>query len=142
MCKNNVCIIPIIVAVMLGIVIGALFFIGTILTEILATPVVIGLIFATITLILLFVAVAFGVNKETKECVCNHGRCLTIGIFTTIISGIIILTFLASLVASSIIIALLIGLFAFGLILNMMSFIELILCLIRTKCYRKSDYCN
>ena len=55
MCKNNVCIIPIIVAVMLGIVIGALFFIGTILTEILATPVVIGLIFATITLILLFV---------------------------------------------------------------------------------------
>lgn len=142
MCRNNVCILPVIVAIVLGIVIGALFFVGTIVTGILAIPVSIGLIFAAITLILLFVAATFGFKKETKECVCEYGRCLTLGIFVTIIAGILILTFLASLVAGGIISALLVGIFAFGLILNIWSFIGFIICLIRANCYRNNNNCK
>ena len=74
MCRNNnVCLLPVVISVILGIVIGALVFGGTIATGILAVPIIIALIFSAITLILLFVATACSTRKETKECLCEYG---------------------------------------------------------------------
>ena len=138
MCRNyNVCILPVVVAVILGIIIGALFFVGTIAAGILAAPIIIALIFATITLILLFVIAAFENKKETKECVCEYGRCLALGAFVTLVTGFLALTFIATLAAGAIVSALLIGIFGFALILNLLSFVGLLVCLIRGNCYKK-----
>ena len=142
MCKNNVCILPVVVAIILGIVIGALFFAGVIAVEIIAVPLVIGIVFAVITLILLYVTAAFGMKKETKECVCDYGRCLALGGFVTLVSAFLALTFLASLIAGGIVSAILIGIFGFALILNFLSFVGLLVCLVRNNCYRKNMYCK
>ena len=142
MCKNNnVCILPVVIAVILGIVIGALFFAGTIATEIIAVPLIIGIIFAIITLILLYNTAAFGVKKETKECVCEYGRCLALGGFVTLVTSFLALTFVDTLVAGAIVSALLIGVFGFGLILNFLSFVGLLVCLINNNCNR-NIYCK
>ena len=142
MCKNNVCILPVVVAIILGIVIGALFFAGVIAVEIIAVPLVISIVFAVITLILLYVTAAFGMKKETKECVCDYGRCLALGGFVTLVSAFLALTFLASLIAGGIVSAILIGIFGFALILNFLSFVGLLVCLVRNNCYRKNMYCK
>ena len=142
MCKNNVCILPVVVAIILGIVIGALFFAGVIAVEIIAVPLVIGIVFAVITLILLYVTAAFGMKKETKECVCDYGRCLALGGFVTLVSAFLALTFLASLIAGGIVSAILIGIFGFALILNFLSFVGLLVCLVRNNCFRKNMYCK
>ena len=142
MCKNNVCILPVVVAIILGIVIGALFFAGVIAVEIIAVPLVIGIVFAVITLILLYVTAAFGMKKETKECVCDYGRCLALGGFVTLVSAFLALTFLASLIAGGIVSAILIGIFGFALILNFLSFVGLLVCLVRNNCYRKNMHCK
>ena len=143
MCRNyNVCILPVVVAIILGIIIGALFFAGTIVAGILETPIIIALIFAAITLILLFVVAAFANKEETKECVCEYGRCLALGIFVTLFTGFLALTFAATLVAGAVVSALLIGIFGFGLVLNFISFIGLLACLINGKCIRNSICCK
>lgn len=142
MCRNNVCILPLAVSIILGIVIGALFFAGTIAVGIITVPLVIGIIFATITLLVLFVTAALAKNKEVKECICDYGRCLALGGFVTLVSSFLALTFLDSLVAGAIVSALLIGIFAFALILTFLSFVGLLVCLIRTNCYRKNMYCQ
>lgn len=142
MCRNNnVCILPVVISVILGIVIGALVFGGTIATGILAVPIIIALIFSAITLILLFVATAFSTRKETKECLCEYGGCLALGAFVTLVFGFLAITFIASLVAASIVSALLIGFLGFGIILNLSSFVGLLVCLIRTNCSRSRQNC-
>ena len=142
MCKNNnVCILPVVIAVILGIVIGALFFTGTIAAEIIAVPLIIGILFAIITLILLYNTAAFGNKKETKECICEYGRCLILGGLVTLVSSFLALTFLETLIAGAVVSALLIGFFGFGLILNFLSFVGLIVCLVNNNCYR-NIYCN
>ena len=103
MCKNNVCILPVVVSIILGIVIGALFFAGTIAVGIIIIPLIIGIILAVINLILLYVTAAFGSKRETKECVCNYGGCLTLGAFVTLVSAFLALTFESSLVAGGIV---------------------------------------
>lgn len=142
MCKNNMCILPVVVAIILGIVIGALFFAGVIAVGIIAVPLVIGIVFATITLVLLYVTAAFAMKKETRECICDYGRCLALGGFITLVSTFLALTFLASLVAGGIVSAILIGIFGFALILNFLSFVGLLVCLVRNNCYRKNMYCK
>ena len=141
MCRNNLCVLPLVVAIILGIVIGALFFTGTIAVGIIAVPLVIGLVFAAITLILLYVTAAFGMKKEIKECVCDYGRCLLLGGFVTLVAGFIALIFIASLAAASILSALLIGVFGFAFILNFLSFVGLLVCLVRSNCYRIMNSC-
>ena len=141
MCNNtNLCILPVAIAVILGIVIGALFFAGTIAAGIIAVPLIIGIIFAIITLILLYNTAAFGVKKETRECICEYGRCLALGGFVTLVTSFLALTFVGSLAAGAIVSALLIGIFGFGLILNFLSFVGLLVCLINNNCYNK--YCK
>lgn len=142
MCKNsNVCILPVVIAVILGVVIGALFFAGTIAAGVIAVPLLIGIIFAIITLILLYNTAAFGVKKETKECVCEYGRCLALGGFVTLVTSFLALTFVGTLAAGAIVSALLIGVFGFGLILNFLSFVGLLVCLINNNCNR-NIYCK
>lgn len=143
MCKNyNVCILPVVIAVILGVVIGALFFAGTIVAGVIGVPLLIGIIFAIITLILLYNTAAFGVKKETKECVCEYGRCLGLGGLVTLVTAFLALTFLGALAAGAIVSALLIGVFGFGLILNFLSFVGLLVCLVNNNCYRNNGYCK
>lgn len=143
MCKNNnVCILPVVIAVILGIVIGALFFAGTIAAGVIAVPLIIGIIFTIITLILLYNTAAFGTKKETKECICEYGRCLALGGLVTLVTAFLALTFVDSLVAGAIVSALLVGVFGFGLILNFLSFVGLLVCLVINNCYRNNIYCK
>lgn len=143
MCKNyNVCILPVVIAVILGVVTGALFFTGAIATSIIAVPLIIGILFAIITLILLYNTAAFGVQKETKECVFEYGSCLIIGGFVLLVTSFLALTFIDTLATGTIISALLIGVFGFGLILNFLSFVGLLVCLVRSNCYKKNMYCK
>ena len=126
----------------LGILTGALFFAGVIAAGIIAVPLIIGILFAIITLILLYNTAAFGDRKETKECVCEYGRCLALGGFVTLVSSFLALTFVETLVAGAIVSALLIGVFGFGLILNFLSFVGLLVCLVNNNCYRNNGYCK
>jgi len=143
MCRDyNVCILPLIVSIILGVVIGALFFTGVIAVGILGIPIIVGIIFAIISLILLFVVAAFGIKKETKDCVCEYGSCLALGGLITLVSGFLVLTFIASLVAGAIISALLVGIFGFALILDFLSFVGILICLIRKNCKNKNTCCN
>ena len=142
MCRNNLCILPVIVAIILGVVIGVVFFTGIIPIGIITISLALGLIFSIITLILLYIALAFETKKETKECLCEYGRCLALGGFVTLVTGILGVTFAEIIVVGSILSALLIGVFAFGLILNLLSFIGLFVCLINKNCYRKNIYCQ
>ncbi len=143
MCKNNnECILPVAIAVILGIAIGALFFTGIIETGIIAFPLILGIIFAIITLILIYFTAAFGNQKETRECICKFGRCLVVGGLVTLVSSFLALTFIDVLVAGAIVSALLIGIFGFGLILNFLGFAYILVCLINNNCYRKKEYCK
>lgn len=144
MCRNNVCVLPFVIAVILGIIIGVLFFFGIIAAGIIAIPVSIALIFAAITLILLFVTEAFGMKKETKECICDFGRCLAIGTFVTLVTGFLSLTFVGALAVGSVLSAILIGVFGFAIILNFLSFVGLLACLIRGNCrrYNMNNICS
>ena len=143
MCKNyNVCILPTVIAVILGIVTGALFFVGVITAEIVAIPLIIGIVFAIISLILLYNTVAFGNNKKTKDCMCEYGRCLALGGFVTFVSSFLALTLIETFATGAIISALLIGIFGFGLILNFLSFAGLLVCLVNENCCMKNMYCK
>ena len=143
MCENyHVCILPVVISVILGIVIGALFFAGTSAAGVIGVPLLIWIIFAIITLILLYNTVAFGTKKETKQCVCEYGRCLALGGFVTLVTSFLALTFVDTLVAGAIVSALLIGVFGFGLILNLLSFVGLLVCLVNNNCYRNNGYCK
>ena len=142
MCRNyNVCAIPLVISIILGIIIGVLFFLGTITVASLAVPIVITLLMAGITLILLYVTVAFG-NKETKECVCEYGKCLLLGGIVAILAATLSLVFTASLTTGSIIFALLIGIGAFAIILNFLSFVGLIVCLVNKNCNKMNPCCK
>ena len=143
MCKNsNACILPVVIAVILGVVIGALFFAGTITAGVIAVPLLIGIIFAIITLILLYNTAAFGVKKETRECVSEYGKCLALGGLVTLVTAFLALTFVETLAVGAIVSALLIGVFGFGLILNFLSFVGLLVCLINNNYYRNNNYCK
>ena len=143
MCKNsNACILPVVIAVILGIVIGALFFAGTITAGVIAVPLLIGIIFAIITLILLYNTAAFGIRKETRECVSEYGKCLALGGLVTVVTAFLALTFVETLAVGAIVSALLVGIFGFGLILNFLSFVGLLVCLINNNYYRNNSYCK
>ena len=143
MCKNNnECILPVAIAVILGIAIGTLFFTGIIETGIIVFPLIAGIVFAIITLILIYFTAAFCNQKETRECICKFGRCLAVGGIVTLVSSFLALTFIDVLVAGAIVSALLIGIFDFGLILNFLSFSYILVCLINNNCYRKNEYCK
>ena len=143
MCKNSsACVLPVVIAVILGIVIGTLFFAGTITAEVIAVPLLIGIIFAIITLILLYNTAAFGVKKETRECVSEYGKCLALGGLVTVVTAFLALTFVDTLAVGAIVSALLVGIFGFGLILNFLSFVGLLVCLINNNYYRNNSYCK
>ena len=142
MCRNyNVCLLPGVVAAIFGIIIGVLFFLGTIAVEIIGTPIIISLIFAAVTLILLYVTAAFGEKKQLQECVCGYGRCLIFSGILALAASFIALILIDSLVAGSIGFAILIGIGGFAAILNFFSFVGLLSCIIERNCYKTNSQC-
>lgn len=142
MCKENRCIVPAIIALIIGIAIGILFFTGIIAAGLILTPIIFTIALSAISLILLFIGATFATRKEVKECICEYGKCLTIGGVGALLIGIGALTFIASLVAGSIVAAIVIGIGVFFLVLNLLSIIGLILCLIKGNCPRRYEECK
>lgn len=139
-CKGNKCIIPVAVSVIVGIIIGALFFAGNLAASVILTPIIFATAFAGAVIALLFIASAFAIKKEVKKCICEYGKCLTLGGIGTLVVGFIALTFIASLVAGSVGAAFLLGIGGFFLFLTVLSFVGLLVCLISSNCHRHCEF--
>ena len=142
MYRRNTWIIPAVVAAVLGIIIGILFFNGTIPVAIIATPIIFATVFAGVSLLLLFVAAAFVTKRETRECICEFGNPLIVGTVGTLVTGFIALTVISLLAAESFASALLLAFLGFFFIFAVIIFVLFVICLVNTYCYRKEDCCK
>ena len=142
MCEQNKCIVPIIISVIIGVLIGVLFYTGFITSAIISTPLIFAATFAGVSLILIFIAAVFAIKKETKQCICENGNCVVLGSVGTLIIAITALAYIESLVAASILPAILVGTLGFFVSLTFLSFIALTLCLIKSNCYKKYEHCH
>lgn len=125
--KNCNCLVALIVAIFLGVILGALAFTGT-LTSI-ATLGWIAFGVTGVTLILLTIIAAFAGNK-TGRCVCCYGRCLLTGIVGTFITLLIGIAFTLTGIA----LAIVVGVGAIFAIFLFLTFIQFVICLIENTC--------
>lgn len=142
MCEQNKCIVPIIISIIIGILAGVLFYTEIVTSAIIFIPVVFATVFAGVSLILLFIASVFAIKKEAKQCICENGNCVILGSVGTLITAITALAFTESLIAASILPAILIGALGFFFSLTFLSFIGLTLYLIKSNCYRRYEHCH
>ena len=106
------------------------------------TPLIFAATFAGVSLILIFIAAVFAIKKETRQCICENGNCVVLGSVGTLIIAITALAYIESLVAASILPAILVGTLGFFVSLTFLSFIALTLCLIKSNCYKKYEHCH
>lgn len=142
MCKEDRCIVPLLISTILGILIGALFYTGTLRVSIILIPIIFATVFAAITLILLFVGAIFATKKESKECIYKYGCCLIIGGIGSIITAFLALTFFDFLTAGNFLSAFLIGFEGLFFIFNFVSFIGILICLVQSNYVRNKKHCN
>lgn len=132
-CSPNACCIAVLVSIVVGIVVGFLFFSGNIPFIVTALWIALGI--AGVALVLLVVALFVGVaNPPTalSICLCKHAICLLVGIFGTIVLAIIALsTVLATGMISIIIIIALGAVFLSILLISLVSFL---ICVINKLC--------
>ena len=140
--RNTNWTLPLVIAAIVGIIVGILFFNGTIVAGIIGTPILFATIFASVSLILLFLGVTFAERKDVKGALNEYGRPLLGGSVGTIVAGFFGLTFIASLVAGSIVAALLVSFGTFFFVLTFWSLVKLIICLIENLFGRREEYCN
>ena len=140
--RRNAWILPVIVSAVIGIIVGILFYNAIISVEIIATPIIFATIFAVISLILLFLGISLTTRRDVKECINYNAKPLIVGIFGTLATGFIGLTFFATLVAGRFLIALLIGLGAFFFILTFITLVLLTICLVNNVWNKKDDNCK
>ena len=136
MCGKINCGCPIIIAIaiILGIVIGILFFNAVIVVGIPALAVV--LIFGALALGILALIAGLG-KSETAKCVCQYGNCIVLGGVLSIILPVIGL--LVTLATASVGIAILIGAIAAAFIITLISLVLFLLCLVRSNCRCKIE---
>lgn len=142
MCEQNKCMIPIIVAIIVGLLSGVLFYTELITSAIILTPIIFAVSFAGVSLILLFIAAVFAMKKEVKQCICDNGNCIILGGVGTLVTGIIGLAYIDSLVAASVLPAVLIGALGFFFVLVFLSLISLIICVVKSNCYKNFNHCH
>ena len=140
--RGNSWIIPAVIAAILGIIIGILFFNGTIAAIIIGTPIIFATIFAGVSLLLLFVGALVAVKREIRACICKYGNPLIVGTVGTLVTGFIALTAIELLAAGSFASALLLAFLAFFFIFAFIIFVLLVICLVNNYCYRKDDCCK
>lgn len=132
MCRNNTCLATIAISLVIGILAGIVFF-GALLPGI-VTIIIIGLLLATVSIF----AILLIKGRKEELCLCEYGTCLVIGIFGTIVTGIIALSLV--LLTGSILFAVLIGLFGVFLVLTLLNLALILLCVVRTNC--SCGYCS
>ncbi len=152
MCKEDRCIVPLLISTILGILIGALFYTGTLAVSIIMTPIIFATVFAAVTLILLFVGATFATKKESKECICKYGGCIIFGGIGSLVADFLALTFFSSLASGNVLFAFLIGFAGLFFVFNLVSFVEILVCLVKGNCDKDyedkvcckfdNDYCN
>lgn len=127
--KECNCIFAIIVGLILGVVVGILFFLGSIAS--IVNAIIVSAIISLVVLVLTTLIAIFSDNMETK-CLCKNGKCALIGSIATLVLTIIALA--VTLATGALASAILVGLGAFFVILTVISFVELIFCIIDKKC--------
>ncbi|MCI8699864.1 MAG: hypothetical protein HFJ47_00800 [Clostridia bacterium] len=140
MCTKN-CAISIIISAIIGIVIGGLFSIGSIIS--ITAGIIVALIFAAIALLSLVITVSLVKGRNEEKCLCNNGPCALIGAIGTIITGVVGLSITLTTAFASI---LLVGFIGFFFALTVISILLLVMCLLMNKCtkdcYKCCDECN
>ena len=124
--KGCNCVISATASILIGAVIGILFF--SALIPAITTAVIIALIFAALTLLLLTI---IGVSREEKECVCKVGKCVLLGASLTLVLGLI--SSVLTLATGAIGYAILVGLLGAAFFFTLFGVIELIGCLLKCK---------
>lgn len=119
MCKCN-CIIDVIISLALGIVIGLVYSTGVITGIIPVLWIILGIAILTIILSLL-----------NRKCLCKNGRCIAIATVGAIILSIIGLSIT---LATSLVYAIIIGLFGFFEVWVLLSLYRLIVCFAEESC--------
>ena len=132
MCKEDRCVVPLLISIIFGILIGALFYTGTLATSIIITPIIFATVFATVTLILLFIGTIFATKKDSKECVCKYGGCIIFGGIGSLATDFLALTFFSSFASGNVLFAFLIGFAGLFFIFNFVSFIEILISLVQS----------
>jgi len=132
MCSSRTncgCPIVIAIAIILGIVIGILFFNGLIALGTIALP-AIGAFGALAMTVMALIA---GIGKpETAKCVCKYGTCIVIGSVVSILLAIVALV--VTLLAGSIAAAILVGAIGAAFIVTLVGMVLFLLCLVRSNC--------
>lgn len=119
------CLIAFITSVVLGIIIGALYFtavISAITTALWISLGIAGVALVLFTLILLFA------RREAETCIISNGPCLVTGIIGTIVS--LLIAFTVTLATGTVVSAVIVGFVAFFVFLTILSLLQLLLCLI------------
>lgn len=115
-------------SILVGIIIGAIFFLGLIpgITTVIA--IVLGL--AVLNFILFFINFVFGENNE--KCRCRFGNSIVVGIIGTIALSIIALGI--TLTTGSVLVAILIGVLAFFVTFMLINILLYLLCVTNREC--------
>lgn len=120
MCKCNYCFVDAIISLVLGIVIGLIYSTGIITNIETILCIVLGLSILTILLSLL-----------NRKCLCKNGKCIAISGIGAIVCSIIALSIT---LATSLIYAIIIGIFGFFATFVILSLYRLIICITQVSC--------
>lgn len=126
------CLLPAIVGIIFGIVIGVLVNAGTIVNFLPIVWAAFGI--ALFSVLLLVLISVFGERREEK-CVCENGTCLVIGAVGTVLLALAILAVLT--VVTGVALAVLFAIGGFFFVFTLVSLLELLLCLSEATCFRR-----
>lgn len=131
-CKNNTCIIFLIISILLGILSGILFFYGVIPG--ISTFVTLSFVFALVTSFAL--TVLFVCNKSSKT-ICRYGVCAILGSSITLLLSIVTSILATGIILFTILVSLLIASTFFTFLI----FYSLLYCLVKETC-KCIDICH
>lgn len=131
--KKCDCLIGVIISLILGVLVGYIFYLGLITGIIIALWIALG---AAVIGLILLIALIISSRKEIDRCICINGKCLGLGILGTLILSTIALSI--TLAVANVGFAIFIGLLGAFLVLSAISMAKLLCCLINSKCkYRE-----
>lgn len=129
MCKNNTCLINVVISIIIAIALAIAFFVG-VLPGIIALVVALLILSALATLSVVLIK-----GYRDNWCLCDNGRCLILGIAGTLFFGTIALA--VTLTVGTILSAILIALVGFFAGLTLTNLIALLLCVSKSSCGHK-----
>ena len=124
--KGCNCIISATASILIGAVVGILFY--SALIPAITTAVIITLIFAALAFLLLTL---IGISGKDNECLCKVGKCVLLGTSLTLVLGLI--ASVLTLATGAIGYAILVGLLGAAFFFTLFGVIELIGCLLKCK---------